>query len=80
LWILTTVSLLLAIVAWRAARRTAKRLEEISHSYWELKYEQGELRLQIERLKGASPGTDPSPGPASTAAREAFVSLASLKR
>ena len=79
LWILTSVSLLVAIVAWRAARRTAKRLEEISHSYWELKYEQGELRLQIERLKGATPGTEPPPGPAPTA-REAFVSLASLKR
>jgi hypothetical protein len=80
LWVLTTVSLLVAIVSWRAARRATKRLEEISHTYWELKYEQGELRLQIERLKGVTPGIAAPEAPAPTAVREGFVSLSSLKR
>ena len=79
-WILAGAALLVAIVSWIRARRTARRLEQLSQMYWELKYEQGELRVQLQRLEGAEPARSPTP-PAPPGQRpEAFVPLASLKR
>ena len=46
LWFVTGASLVVALVAWRQARRTAKRLEQLTQMYWELKYQHGELRAQ----------------------------------
>ena len=74
------VSLLVALLAWRRARRTARRLEQLSQMYWELKYQHGELRVQVQRLTGE---TAPSPMSTSTPPGqpvEAFVPLTSLKR
>ena len=78
LWFVTGASLVAALVAWSHARRTAKRLEQLSQMYWELKYQQGELRVQVQRLTGEAP-------PASTPAPPdrppgAFVPLSSLRR
>lgn len=75
-WIITGAALLVALVAWSRARRAARRLEQLSQMYWELKYQHGELRVQVQRLTGEAP---PSPlGPPGPA--EAFVPLTSLKR
>jgi hypothetical protein len=76
LWLVTGASLVAALVAWRQARRAAKRLEQLSQMYWELRYQHGELRVQVERLTG------PTPSPPAPPSRpgEAFVPLASLKR
>ena len=76
LWLVTGASLVAALVAWRQARRTAKRLEQLSQMYWELRYQHGELRVQVERLTGTTPTTPAPPSPPG----EAFVPLASLKR
>ena len=77
LWIVTGVSLLLALLAWSKARRTARRLEQLSQMYWELRYQHGELRVQVQRLTGEAPPDIPAP-PRPPA--EAFVPLTSLKR
>ena len=80
LWIVTSAALVTALVAWRQARRTAARLEQLSQMYWELKYQHGELRVQIQRQGGdASPGQDRT-GPSSQRPAEVFVPLTSLKR
>jgi hypothetical protein len=71
-WIIAGAALLVAIVSWIRARRTARRLDQLSQMYWELKYEQGELRVQLQRLQGGEPPPGQRP--------EAFVPLASLKR
>ena len=76
LWLVTGAALAAALVAWRQARRTAKRLEQLSQMYWELRYQHGELRVQFERLTGTAPS---SPVPPSRPG-EAFVPLSSLKR
>jgi hypothetical protein len=76
LWLVTGAALLAAVVAWRQARRTAKRLEQLSQMYWELRYQHGELRVQVERLTGTTSSTPAPPSPPG----EAFVPLASLKR
>ena len=79
LWLITSASLVVALVAWSQARRTAKRLAQISDMYWELKYQQGEQRVRIQRLTGELPALPPQP-PAAGQPGESFVPLASLKR
>jgi len=89
LWLITGVSLVVALVALRQARRTAKRLAQISEMYWELKYQQGELRVRMQRLTGETPpapALPPMPAQAPQAPEaagqpgESFVALSSLKR
>jgi hypothetical protein len=77
MWFVTGASLVAALVAWRQARRAAKRLEQLSQMYWELRYQHGELRVQVERLTGTAP---PAPPASPTQPGEAFVPLSSLKR
>jgi hypothetical protein len=85
-----TVSIVLSIVAgaclistlaaWRALRATTRRLDELSQSYWQLRYEVGELRVQLQGRTGA-PADRPGPPPAQRSpAGDAFVPLTSLKR
>ena len=78
LWLVTGASLVVALIALGQARRTAKRLDQITQNYWELKYQNGELRAQLQQLTGGST-PEPPPIPASQG-RDSFVPLASLKR
>jgi hypothetical protein len=75
----TAVSLLVALVAWTQARRTAKRLEQLTQMYWELKYQHGELRV---RLQGGGATTAPPEEipPHVAAPGSAFIPLTALKR
>jgi hypothetical protein len=75
-WLIAGASLVVALVAWSQARRTARRLAQLSEMYWELKYQQGELRVRLQRMEGESP----SPVPQTTAVQpgESFVPLTSL--
>ena len=77
-WLVTAAALVAALLAWRQARRTARRLEQLSQMYWELKFQHGEQRVLVERLTGG-PQVPPAPD-APTPPGESFVSLASLKR
>ena len=78
-WLLTGVSLLVAALALLRARRTAKRLDRLTESYWELRYEIGQLRARVTRLEPADPGTVASQTEPQAGAT-AFVPLSSLKR
>jgi hypothetical protein len=89
LWVLALASLVAATLAWRKARAAAQRAEQLSHLYWELKYQHGELRGQVQRLArpdGAgldSAGSEnggldrAAAGPRPT---DGFIPLSSLKR
>jgi hypothetical protein len=81
-WLLTVVAVLMALTAWAKTRRTAKRLERLTESYWELRYEHGQLRARINRVDNEdSPGGGTrAPEPAAPAGTTAFVPLSSLKR
>ena len=60
--LLTAVALVAALVAFDRARRLARRLERLAESYWELRYEYGQLRARLNRLEGtdtAAAGTAP---------------------
>jgi hypothetical protein len=77
LWFVTGASLVLALVAWLRARRTARRLEQLSQMYWELKYQHGELRMQLQRLAGPPPPADAAAAPGRA---DNFIPINSLKR
>ncbi len=55
LWLLTVAALLTAAWALVRARRVTKRLERLTESYWELKYDHGQLRARVERLDPGAP-------------------------
>jgi hypothetical protein len=66
------------------ARRASVRLERLSESYWELRYEYGQLASRVTRLEthDAAPGAAAGPEPAAPPPRQGmtFVPLSSLKR
>ena len=76
LWFVTAAALVVALIALGLARRTAKRLEQLTQSYWELKYQYGELRVQLQQPTGGSTPEAAEP----TQGRDSFVPLSSLKR
>ncbi len=79
LWLVAGASLVVALLAWGKARRTGRRLEQLSEMYWELKYQHGELRVQVQRMsrRDSEPSLTPiAPGQST----DSFVPLASLKR
>jgi hypothetical protein len=75
----TAIAVVVALVAWRQARRTARRLEQLTQMYWELKYQHGELRVELQRGRGPAPPVDETPAQAASAGG-AFIPLTSLKR
>ncbi len=80
-WLLTIAAVLTAAWALARVRRLTKRLERLTESYWELKYDHGQLRARVARLDPeaaatSAPAGEPAPRPGATA----FVPLSSLKR
>ena len=76
--------MLVAAAALLRARRAARHIEQVSESYWELRYEAGQLRVRINRLEAAA-GLDDAPPTAGTAdprpaQTTTFVPLSSLKK
>jgi len=69
----------LAVVAFSRVRRLSRRLDRLTESYWELRYEYTELRAGIARLESpVGDGEPKTPSPPSTP--QNFVPLSSLKR
>jgi hypothetical protein len=77
-WLVAAVALGIAVIAWAKVRRLAKRLERLAESYWELRYEHGQLRARLNRLDPEPPASAGEPAP--PAGATAFVPLSSLKR
>jgi hypothetical protein len=79
-WLFIGAAFLFGVGAFLRARRVARRLERLTESYWELRYEYGQLRARVTRLE------PPVPEPRTTDLQEAarpasnFVPLSSLKR
>jgi hypothetical protein len=54
-WLLSGIAIAVALIALAKARRLAKRLERLTESYWELRYEHGQLRARVNRLDPEQP-------------------------
>ena len=79
LWTVAAVAVLVALMAWLRAGRIARKLDAITQSYWELRYDFTRLRSQVARLDpdAAPPAEEAPPAPAGSVS---FVSLASMKK
>jgi len=72
------VGVLLALSALAWVRRVSRRLESLTQSYWELRYDYTRLRSQVSRLDPEqAEAVEPAPPPAATVS---FVSLSSMKK
>jgi hypothetical protein len=78
LGLLSGAAVLVALAAFAHARRLAKRLERLTESYWELRYEHGQLRARVNRLDPDHSAA--APEAAAQASPTHFVPLSSLKR
>ena len=70
------VLLALAAIAW--LRRVTRRLEALTQSYWELRYDYTRLRSQLSRLdpeQAAEPDSPPVPPPSVS-----FVPLSTIRK
>jgi hypothetical protein len=77
--LLTTAALFIAAVALVRARRASRRLERLTESYWELRYEVAQMRARVARLEPPA-AADPAEAATGSGATTAFVPLSSLKR
>jgi hypothetical protein len=75
-WLLTGAALVVAAAALFVARRQSKRLERLTESYWELRYEHGQLRARVNRIDPDPQTVAAAPDPPATN----FIPLSSLKR
>lgn len=75
------LALLLALVALTSARRLSRKLDALTQSYWELRYDFTRLRSQVARLdpesSQASGQQDAPPSP--SAPTVSFVPLSTIK-
>jgi len=76
------LAVLVALVAVWRARAAARRIERLSESYWELRYESGQLKARVTRLEVETGLREPSPDPEGrqAPATTTFVPLSSLKK
>jgi hypothetical protein len=86
LWVLAAASTVLAVLAWRKARAAARRAEQLSQMYWELKYQHGELRAWLQRQTSSgddgneTAGSSRAGGAGGAPQADGFIPLSSLKR
>jgi len=80
--IFTGFAVLVALFAVWRARAAAKRIERLSESYWELRYESGQLKARVTRLEVETGLREPSADPEGRqpTAATTFVPLSSLKK
>ncbi len=81
--IVTAVAVLVAALALVRAGRIGKRAERLAESYWELRYEIGQLKVRVNRLE--TQGLPEAEADAEVAASRpasttSFVPLSSLKK
>jgi hypothetical protein len=77
-WVVPALGVLLALSALAWLRRVSRRLEMLTRSYWELRYDYTRLRSQLSRLdpeQAAEPEIPPAP-PQSVS----FVPLSSIRK
>jgi hypothetical protein len=50
-------ALVIAVIAYAYARRTARKLGMLEEMYWQLKFEHGELKAKVDPASPAGPET-----------------------
>jgi hypothetical protein len=80
-WILTVLALAAAALALLRTRQLSRRLDRLAESYWDLRYEYGQLHARVVRLEPADEaGSHGPPQAQQPQTTTAFVPLSSLRR
>jgi hypothetical protein len=79
LWSVAALALLLGLTACAWARRVARKLEALTQSYWELRYDYTRLRSQVARLDPEQPEPAASERPPQTES-VSFVPLSAIRK
>jgi len=77
-WVVPGLSVLLALAALAWLRRVSRRLETLTQSYWELRYDYTRLRSQLSRLDPEQPKESEAPPAASQSV--SFVPLSTIRK
>jgi hypothetical protein len=83
LWAFAVVGVIVACAAWIRAGKTARKLEALNQSYWELRYDFTRLRSQVARLdpEAEQAAAEAAPPPTGGGGQTVgFVSLSSMKK
>ena len=80
LWAFAVAGVLVACAAWARAGKTARKLDALNQSYWELRYDFTRLRSQVARLDPESEEAVAEASPSQPQGTVAFVSLSSMKK
>ena len=78
LWVTAALAAAVAVASWMRAGRLARKLDALTQSYWELRYDFTRLRSQVARLDPETAEAEAPPA-ATPPADVTFVSLASMK-
>jgi hypothetical protein len=79
LWFVAGIALLVAVAGLALARRLSRKLDALTQSYWELRYDYTRLRSQLSRLDPGETDADAAPPPPPRE-QVAFVPLSSMKK
>jgi hypothetical protein len=78
LWVTAAVAFAVGLASWMRAGRTARKLDALNQSYWELRYDFTRLRSQVARLDPETAAEEP---PAQAPQESvSYISLASIKK
>ncbi len=80
LWLLSIVATVIALLAYVRARQVGRRLQRLSQSYWELRYECSQLEARLARPGATDSPADAVGRAASPPPVTAFVPLSSIRR
>ena len=72
--VMAGAGLVLALMAWMAARGAGRRVSQLQDMYWALKFEHTELKARVDRV-APEPGAAPRTAPGTQ-----FVPLTDVKR
>ena len=72
------LGLVSALAALALARRLSRKLDALTQSYWELRYDYTRLRSQVARLDPEQ--QDIAPEPAAPAPSVSFIPLSSIRK
>jgi hypothetical protein len=77
-WIVAGVALVVALAAFVAVKRALRKVDSLTQSYWELRYDYTRLRAQVNRLDPAQAESQPAePAPPASVS---FVPLSSIRK
>jgi hypothetical protein len=77
LWLLSGAAVVVAAASLVRASRVSRRLQRLTQSYWELRYEHDRLQARFDRVSPAEGAAQVPPPPQ---AGTAFVPLSSVRR